>query len=300
MNRIPDVSPDLPPLTWRLLLTLLGKLPERGLSRSFGRIADIPLPPRFRRLVLMSFADSVGIDLSEVELPLEEYPSLNAFFVRRLRNGAREWPRDDRTIASPVDGVVGRSGEVERGMAIQAKGHSYPVADLLADRGEAAAFEGGSFLTIYLSPRHYHRIHTPTAGMVRRATYLQGSLYPVNAAAVMHIPALFARNERLVAHLETARGRVAVVAVGAYNVGRISAAFDPTWGGSGREPWVSNRRTPAPMERRYDPPHRLEVGDELMAFHLGSTVVLLFEPGVTLSQELRAGAEVRVGQPITD
>ncbi|MEX2583214.1 MAG: archaetidylserine decarboxylase [Gemmatimonadota bacterium] len=300
VNDVPDVSPEIPPPTWRLVLKLLGRLPERALSRSFGRIADIPLPGGVRRLVLGSFARAVGIDLSEAARPLEEYPTLNAFFVRRLRDGARLWPSGDEVLASPVDGIVGRFGRVTKGEAIQAKGHRYPVGDLLGDDTEAQRFEGGSFLTIYLSPRHYHRIHTPCAGTIAAARYLPGALLPVNAPAVMHVPGLFARNERLLCYVDGVMGRVAVVAVGAYNVGRISAAFDPDWVGTPNEPWVTNRRPPAPLRRSYEPPKRVETGEELMAFHLGSTVVLLFEPAVQLRADLQPGLEVRLGEPIME
>lgn len=298
MESVPEVSPDLPSPTWRMILALLGKLPERGLSRAFGRVADVPIPAPVRAPLLTAFARAVGIDLSEVELPLGEYPTLNAFFVRRLRPGVRDWPADSGVLGSPVDGVVGRFGTVERGMAIQAKGLDYSVADLLSDPEESRRYEGGSFVTIYLSPRHYHRIHTPAPGAIPRATYIPGSLLPVNAPAVMHVPGLFVRNERLVCHVDGACGRIGVVAVGAYNVGRISAAFDPEWSGMGREAWVSNRRVSPAPRRVYDPPVEVAAGDEIMAFHLGSTVVLVLEPGVRLREDLRYGAEVRVGERI--
>ena len=116
----------------------------------------------------------------------------------------------------------------------------------------------------------------------------------MNGPAVARVERLFARNERLVAVLETALGRVAVVAVGAYNVGRISAAFDPAWSGTGRS-WITNRPDPPPPERRYDPGIPLGAGDEIMAFHLGSTIVLLTEPGVTPEPGLHPGTEVTVG-----
>lgn len=299
MPTIPHVSPEVPARGWRLTLALLARLPERALSRSFGRLADLPLPPRLRPAVLGAFARGVGIDLSEAELPLADYPSLNAFFVRRLRAGLRRWPEDDHVLASPVDGIVGGFGRVEHGFAIQAKGHAYPVAELLRDPEEAARYEGGAFLTIYLSPRHYHRIHTPISGTIHRAIHVPGDLLPVNAPAVMHVPGLFARNERLLCYVDGPAGRVAVVAVGAYNVGRISAAFDPVWSGTGKEAWVTNRREPAPLERRYDPPITIAREDEIMAFHLGSTIVMLMEPGVDLRPDLAPGADVRVGEPIS-
>jgi phosphatidylserine decarboxylase len=297
MDRIPDVSPELPSRTWRLVLAALRRLPERGLSRSFGSIADIGIPPALRARVFTSFARSVGIDLSEVERPLTDYPTLNAFFVRQLLPGVRTWPAESATLASPVDAIVGQLGRVTGGVAVQAKGHEYSVADLLADATEATRFQNGSFLTLYLSPRHYHRIHTPAPGTIPKATYVPGSLYPVNNAAVMHIPGLFARNERLICYLDSERGRVAVVAVGAYNVGRISAAFDPQW--SGALKWVTNRRPPAPLKRTYNPPREVRIGHEIMAFHLGSTVVLLLEEQVPLRSDLKPGMEVEVGEPIS-
>jgi len=300
MATAPDVSPEVPTRPWRLMLELLARLPERTLSRGFGRIADIPIPPRWRRRVLGSFARAVGVDLEEAELPLEAYSSLNDFFVRRLRPGVREWPADPKVLASPVDGIVGQFGITEAGRAVQAKGHHYGIGELLADGEEAARFEGGAFLTLYLSPRHYHRIHTPAAGTISKATYVPGALLPVNAPAVAHVAGLFARNERLICYLDGELGRIAVVAVGAYNVGRISAAFDPEWSGRPDQPWVTNLEPPAPLERHYDPPRTVGIGDEMMAFHLGSTVVLLFEGGVRLRDDLASGREIRVGEPITE
>lgn len=299
---IPPVTPELPPATWRAVLALLGRVPQGALSRVFGRVTDIPLPRRLRRPVLGAFARAVGIDVSEAEHPLGEYPSLNAFFVRRLRPGLRSWPDAPNVAASPVDGVAGQVGIIENGRIVQAKGRGYSAAELLDDPAEAGRFDGGAFVTLYLSPRHYHRIHAPCAGLVRCARHVPGALFPVNAAAVAHIPGLFARNERLICYLDGPLGRVAVVAIGAYNVGRISAAFDPAWNtASGRSGWVANRRGAAAGTRRYDPPVRVRQGDEIMAFHLGSTVVLLFEPErVALGPELRAGREVRLGEALAE
>lgn len=290
---IPDVTPELPGRTWRLILAALGRLPQGALSRSFGRIADVPLPPALRRPVLGAFARAVGIDLSEAELPLEEYGSLNAFFVRRLRAGSRTWPDDPEVVASPVDGVVGQMGRIEAGRLIQAKGRSYSAAALLDSEPEAARYEGGSFATIYLSPRHYHRIHSPVSGEVRLARHLPGSLLPVNEPSVQHVADLFVRNERLLCHVERPGGAVALVAVGAYNVGRISAAFDPEWRGT-------NRRGAVRATHTYEPPVRIARGAEIMAFHLGSTVVLLLEPECPpLLDSLGPGADVSLGEALT-
>lgn len=292
-----DAVPDVGGATaaWRMTLAALRRLPQGLLSRGFGRLADAPLPRPLRRPLLGAFARAVGIDATEAERPITEYPSLNAFFVRRLRPGARTWPDDASVAGSPVDGVLGQLGRVARGRLLQAKGRWYSAAALLGDEAAAARFEGGSFLTLYLSPHHYHRIHAPLSGSVVEARHVPGALLPVNAAAVAEIADLFARNERLVCTLECDVGRVALIAIGAYNVGRISAAFDPAW----REGWITNRPGRHVESRQYQPPIAVERGEEIMAFHMGSTVVVLFEAGgPALLEALVPGAEIRLGTAI--
>jgi phosphatidylserine decarboxylase len=289
---VPDVSPDLPGMHWRAVLALLERMPQAAFSRGLGHVADIRLPRAFRRPVIGGFARAVGIDATEAEHDIADYASINEFFVRRLRPGARRWPDDAATVASPVDGIIGQHGVVADGRLIQAKGRDYRVADLLADHGEAGRYEGGAFITIYLSPRHYHRIHAPCQGRITSAHHLPGALLPVNEAAVQHVAGLFPRNERVACSIDAPFGRVAVVAVGAYNVGRISTAFDPDWAGPGRS--VANRPGALPATRRYDPPITVAQGDEIMAFHLGSTVVMLCEPGLR-SDVPPPGTEVRLG-----
>lgn len=290
---IPDVTPELPGLHWRATLKLLERLPQAALSRGLGRIADTRLPRSLRRSVLGAVARTLGIDTSEADLPLDAYESVNAFFVRRLRPGARSWPHDNATIASPVDGVMGQQGVIERGQLIQAKGRRYTASALLGSDGDAQAFEGGSFFTVYLSPRHYHRIHAPCGGLITKARYEPGALLPVNEPAVLHIPDLFPKNERVICTIDGPMGRAAVVAVGAYNVGRISTAFDPEWAGPGGS--VANRPGSAGETRSYDPPLPVQQGEEIMAFHLGSTIVALFQPGCTLTAP-PLGTEVRLGE----
>jgi phosphatidylserine decarboxylase len=295
---VPDVTPDPPARAWRAFLAVLGRLPQASMSRGLGALADIPLPRSLRRPALGAFARVFRIDVSEAELPLGDYRSVNDFFVRRLRPGARSWPVEPEVLACPVDGILGQLGEITSGRLLQAKGRSYRAADLLADEEGARRYEGGVFVTLYLSPRHYHRVHAPCEGAVVAARHVPGSLLPVNDAAVNGVDDLFPRNERLMCFIDGPLGRTAVVAVGAYNVGRISAVFDPTWSGpDGR--WVTNRRQPPPAERRYHPAVRIEGGQELMAFHLGSTVVLLLERGrVRLDPALTPGQEVRLGMQL--
>ncbi|HSM04052.1 MAG TPA: archaetidylserine decarboxylase [Longimicrobiales bacterium] len=277
---------------WRATLASLERLPQGALSRLLGRLADVPLPRAVRRPILGAFVRLTGIRMDEAAEPLEHYRSVNDLFVRRLAPGLRRWPDDPGALVSPVDGVVGAFGRIRDGTLIQAKGLTYGAARLLG--GPADRYEGGLFLTLYLSPRHYHRIHTPLPGRVVQARHVPGRLLPVNGPSVASIQGLFATNERLIAELDTALGRVAVVAVGATNVGRISAAFDPAWaGGPGAS--VTNRPSPPPGERNYPEGVAVAAGDELMAFHLGSTVVLLTEPGPVPDPAIAPATEVRVG-----
>lgn len=296
---MPDV-PLLPPRRWRLLLPILARLPQGALSRGFGRLADLPIPAPMRPAVLGTFARAVGVNLDEVELPLDRYRSLNEFFVRRLRADVRVWPDEPDLLCSPVDGATGQVGRITEGRALQAKGRWYSVDELIGEPGAAERFEGGLFITLYLSPRDYHRIHAPIGGRIRWGRHIPGALLPVNAPAVAHVPDLFPRNERLLCALDGEAGRVVVVAVGAYNVGRISAAFDPAWrADDGENRWATNRRGSRAARHDYDPPVAMERGDELMAFHLGSTVVLLLEPDRwTLEAELAPDAPVRLGMPL--
>jgi phosphatidylserine decarboxylase len=295
-----DHRPDAPGARARAVLSVLRRLPQGALSRAFGRAADVPLPRPLRRPVLGGFARLVGADVSEAAEPLESFPTLNRFFTRTLKEGARTWPEDDRVVASPVDGKTGQAGRVTAGKLVQAKGRTYSLRELLDEDGQWERFEGGAFVTLYLSPRDYHRIHAPCGGTIERARHVPGALMPVNLPAVMHVPDLFARNERLLCYVDGPLGRVAVVAVGAYNVGRISAAFDREWNAPpGTDAWVTNRKGVAAETKVYDPPVPVRQGDHIMTFHLGSTVVLVFEPGrVELSPALGPDAPVRLGMEI--
>lgn len=284
---------------WSILLGAIARLPQGALSRATGRLADIRLPVPLRKPILGTFASATGIDRTEAAQPIEAYGSINEFFVRALREGVRSWPDDPGAIASPVDGIVGQVGRISDGRLLQAKGKLYSAARLLDEPVSATAFDGGEFMTLYLSPRHYHRIHSPASGLITRARHVPGALLPVNQPAVVRFEELFPRNERVVVRIESDAGQLAVVAVGAYNVGRISVAFDAEWSARGGANAVTNRRGAQAETRVYDPPHRIRRGDQIMAFHLGSTVVLLFEPGrVTMRGDLGIGREVRLGEVI--
>ncbi len=279
-----------------MLLAVLGVLPHHLLSLIVGWASRRPLPGALQARVNRAFARRFSIEVGEAEKAPEAYPTLSALFSRRLRQEARGWTGRAGWVASPVDGTLQGFGPLAEGTALQAKGLSYPVAELLGDDAEAEHYRCGAFLTLYLSPRHYHRVHGPCPAWVRHARRVRGRLFPVSPKIAARLPRIYVGNERLVVLLETEGAHVAVVAVGALNVGSIRAEFDPTLN--------SLARGAGGGTRRYDPPIPLAAGAPLMTFHLGSTVVVLVSPkdGSTpvFRGGLREGLELRVGNPVVE
>jgi phosphatidylserine decarboxylase len=272
----------------RVLSTFLTLLPKAALSRAMGIAARSPLPAAAHQTAARLFARGFDVDLQEAELPLSAYSSFQDFFTRRLKPGARPIAAGANEIVSPVDAMVCATGRTAGG-SLQAKGRGYSVAALLGDPLDARPFEEGECITLYLSPRDYHRIHAPLDGQIEGYSYIPGKLFPVFTASVRAIPNLFCVNERLITFLSTAAGRVAVVKVGATCVGRIRASYDDVVGHSGR----------GPTRRRYDRILPIAKGEEIGVFELGSTVIVLFEPGkVSLDPSLAPGTKVKMGQAI--
>lgn len=238
-----------------------------------------------------AFARLAGVNLLESEHEPSEYRTLNEFFTRKLSDGARSLRSEDgQGVVSPVDGRLDQFGVIRDGELIQAKGKSYTVRRLLDSFELAEVFDRGSFVTLYLSPRDYHRVHAPVTGAVSLVSYIPGRLWPVKPWAVEEIDELFAVNERLVTCLETESfGRVAVVMVGATCVGRMTLCFDDFQTNS-----RFRRREDMLMDGRFN----LEVGDELGCFNLGSTVIVLFEREISFVDGLELGTPVRQGDSL--
>ncbi|HET6437531.1 MAG TPA: archaetidylserine decarboxylase [Anaeromyxobacter sp.] len=275
----------------RLLPAALRLVPQNALSRLVGALTRWRAPPFLLQAAMRAFAAHYRIDLSECP-ELHAYRTFGEFFARPLHPGLRPVVPGERVVVSPVDGTVSQGGVSAAGRLLQAKGIEYPAAALLGDPDLASRLEGGAYLTIYLSPRDYHRIHFPLGGRVTGYRYLPGRLWPVNPAAVRTVPSLFGVNERLVTLLDTPAGVCALVAVGAMVVGRVRARYD-----SGVP--LTNRRGARAKRQDYPAPIPVEKGQELGAFEMGSTVVLLFEAGrVRLEPHLAPGARVRVGEAI--
>ncbi|MCW2277174.1 archaetidylserine decarboxylase [Heliophilum fasciatum] len=259
----------------RLWASALTFLPQKWITVQAGRWAASSLS----QSAIPWFIRTYDIDVAQAEKPWQEYKTLGEFFARRLRPGMRPVAQEASAIVSPVDGLISQMGTIEQGRMIQAKGMDYTAADLLADTEQAVRYHQGQFMTIYLSPRDYHRIHTPVTGAVTGTTFCPGRLYPVNDRGVTSVPGLLARNERVITYLDSPFGQVAVVKVGAMIVGSVQLAYEP-----GEAPGT-----------------RLEKGDELGHFQFGSTVILLFEPGrITWRPGIACGQRVITGQAIAD
>jgi len=276
---------------WPFSLHLLRFYPKKLGSSVVGWIAGRPLPQGFRLTVLGGFARQYGVDLDEAEKPLGDYSSLQAFFTRRLKPGLR--PQGDEApgyVNSPVDARIIASGRIEGDSVLQAKGLPYRVSELLRHLPDPGRFEGGHYLTLYLSPRDYHRIHVPIMGEVLAVARVEGELWPVNDASTTHVPRLYERNRRA-AWMARGTGadeglEVAAVCVGATHVGGVVIA----------ERWLEGRRLP--KDGGFPVNHLPCVaGDDLGTFEFGSTVVLLVGgPKAKAWKPLRTEGTVKVGQ----
>lgn len=238
-----------------------------ALSRLAGRLSDARLPGPLLRALIRAYVRAYAVDLEDAADPLEAHRTFNDFFTRRLRPGARPVAAGPGVVVSPSDSRLQSFGRIPAdGRLEQVKGRTYALADLLGSAEDAAGFSAGVHATLYLSPAMYHRVHAPVDGRLTALRYVPGRLFPVNALAVRHVAGLFAVNERVCVHLEAeGLGPVALVMVGAANVGRISLAFADL---------RTNTRRPA-FFARLPRPIAVRRGDELGAFNLGSTVVLL-------------------------
>jgi len=278
----------------RAFITLQYLLPRRRLSALVHRLA------RSRRSWLKNFLISqfmrrFGVSLEDAVIQdPKAFSSFNAFFTRELTPGARELPADPQQIISPADGTLYHAAALDGARMLQAKGHHYSLKALLAGHARAESLAGGLALTIYLAPSNYHRVHMPMDGRLAVMTHVPGDLFSVNATTARLLPGLFARNERVVCHFDTELGPVAVVLVGALNVGSI----ETVWAGeitawAGRD--VSHHNYPT----HGDGGIRLSRGEELGRFNMGSTVILVLPPGACEpEQALAAGQSLRMGQPL--
>jgi phosphatidylserine decarboxylase len=266
-------------------------LPHRFLSRIVHWATRWTWAP-WKNFLIGRIVKSYNVDMTQAaQADPFAYPSFNAFFTRSLKPGARTAPADSRAIACPADGRISQLGPIHNGRILQAKAQDYNVAELLGDVGEAQKYTNGQFVTVYLSPRDYHRVHAPLAGTLRETLHIPGRLFSVAPGPVQHVPRLFARNERLVCHFDGEHGPFCVVMVGALLVSGV----ETVWNGVEIPPYA------ATITRKdwHGKPVQLARFDELGRFNMGSTVIVLLPPGAaSLASNLRAEDLVKVGQEI--
>ncbi|MBV8062374.1 MAG: phosphatidylserine decarboxylase [Nevskia sp.] len=276
----------------RLFATLQSLLPTRALSALMFRVAQVR-HKTFKNALMRWFVHKYAVELGEAEFSsIENYEHFNDFFTRALKPGVRPQPSAPNILSCPVDGTISQFGTIQKWRIFQAKGHDYSAGELLADEQLAHSFYNGSFNTIYLAPHNYHRVHMPCSGRLRSWAYIPGRLFSVNPGTARSVPALFARNERMVAVFDTGFGPMALVMVGAIVVGGI----ETVWNGRLTPPHLRHAQP-----TYYQPMHPvvLQRGDELGRFHLGSTVILLAPPGaLNWDGKLSPGREMRLGQAL--
>lgn len=274
-----------------LFIPLQYILPQHLLSRIVGRLANCRIS-FIKNGFIRWFAKRYKVDMTEAAQPdMTAYPDFNSFFTRALRENARPIDPNPLSLVCPADGAISQLGAIEHDRIFQAKGRSYSVQALLGgDADLAAEFTGGSFATVYLSPRDYHRVHMPVDGKLRSMIYVPGKLFSVNTMTSEHVDALFARNERVVCVFDTVAGPMALVLVGAM----IVAGVETVW--AGHVCPVANQQSHTDY---FNGGQEILIskGQEMGRFKLGSTVVAVFGPGaVQLDTVLTAGLPVRMGQ----
>lgn len=272
----------------RLAVLLQYLLPKQALTVFAGKVAGIKGGAATARLITW-FVGRYKVNMSEAANPdIHSYATFNDFFTRALRNDAR--PLSQADFICPVDGAISQFGPIEIDQLFQAKGHSYSTTALVGgDSKLAAQFKDGSFATLYLSPRDYHRIHMPCDGRLTRMIYVPGDLFSVNPVTARGVPGLFARNERVVCVFDSAHGPFVLTLVGATIVGSMATI----WHGLVNPPRSRDVRV-----WEYDTQQvLLKKGEEMGRFLLGSTVVMLFPKNTLQFNPQWAPAEaVRMGE----
>ncbi|CAN5398153.1 archaetidylserine decarboxylase [soil metagenome] len=244
---------------------LMRVLPRRRVSRVMGRLADHEWSPPVGRAVVKVYSRLYDVDFDECA-KTEDFTSFDDFFTRPLKDGARPMPKDERLIVSPADGRLESPGPVEVGSTYRVKGRPYRGEELVGDPVDAKRYIGGGGFVVYLSPRDYHRVHSPVAGKVSLVRSMPGDYFPVNSIGLRHIKNLFAINRRVAICIDTETlGRVTVVMVAAIVVGRITVSG------------IDAHDVPLGVHT-ISPGRDVVRGDELGQFHLGSTAVVFLEP----------------------
>jgi phosphatidylserine decarboxylase len=267
-------------------------LPQHGLTSIVYKLTRIE-NKSWKNFLIKNFVKYYNVDMNQaIWSKAEDYSSFNAFFTRHLKPDARSWNKDKNLIISPVDGAISQIGQITHDKIIQAKGIDYSLSRLLASDTDAInSFQDGSFTTLYLSPRDYHRIHMPVTGKLVKTIFVPGDLFPVNTSSVRTVDQLFARNERFISLFETELGLLAQIMVGATFVGSMETVF-------------AGQITPAKHReisiKEYEENSiSLSQTEEFGHFNMGSTVILLFEKNqINWVANLKENDSIQVGDVI--
>jgi phosphatidylserine decarboxylase len=244
-------------------------LPHHALSRLMSKLTHSETR-WFKNLFIKQIIKHYGVNMDEALIQdIQAFKSFNDFFTRELKLDARPLSTVDNAIVSPADGVVSQAGNITDGAIFQAKGKSFTVTELLGGSEERAApFNDGIFSTIYLSPKDYHRLHTPVTGRLKEMVHIPGRLFSVNTATTEAVPRLFARNERVCCLFDTEAGPMALILVGAIFVSSV----ETVWHGIVTPP----TRTSVQNWLYENGAITIEKGEEIGRFNMGSTIIILF------------------------
>jgi phosphatidylserine decarboxylase len=276
-----------------LFVALQRMLPKHGLSRVIAKLAESKRPWLKNKLISAAIK-AFDINMAEAATEdLDAYENFNAFFTRELKAGVRPIDTSKTSLISPADGAISQAGQISKNRILQAKGIDYSVSRLVGNSTQALTYENGSFATIYLSPKDYHRVHMPISGKLLSSRYIPGELFSVNDQTAQAMPGLFARNERLVCEFESAEfGRFSLIFVGAMLV----AGIETIWSGFEKPGPGAVRETDYSEDA-----FRFAKGDEIGRFKFGSTVILLFpQQSIEWSDNIKPSATVKMGEKIAE
>jgi phosphatidylserine decarboxylase len=279
---------NYPLKVWRQYL-----LPQHALTRFGGWLSHSEIP-WLKNYLIAWFLKRYQVNMSEaiVEDPFA-YPSYHRFFIRQLKPSVRPIDSSIDGICSPCDGTISQIGNIEQGSVIQAKGRTFSVEALLGSQSDAKPFLNGKFATIYLAPIDYHRVHMPLAGTLESMRYIPGKLFSVNPLTADHVDNLFARNERVVCFFKHEQGSFAIILVGAMIVGSIFTR----WGGN-ITPHRANEIVHTVYPQTPEQHVKLDKGEEMGYFALGSTVIVLLDESMAWEYDLSQNSRLVVGQRI--
>jgi len=281
-------------MTFKESLTTLPQyiLPHHFLSNVMSKFTHSKIKV-WKNIMISQIIKIYGVNMSEAkEQDINNFESFNHFFTRELKPGVRPTSSVENAIACPADGAVSQAGLIEQGDIFQAKGKSFTAIDLLGgDAERAKPFENGSFTTIYLSPKDYHRLHMPIKGTLTEMIHIPGRLFSVNGATANSVPGLFARNERVACMFDTELGPMALILVGAIFVSSV----ETTWHGVVTPPSIDSVRS---WQYKEDAPV-IDKGEEMGRFNMGSTIIVLFgKDKIKWEEEFKAGKKVQLGEMI--